>query len=105
VSPGTATLRTLSRAELDRSLAWRTGRLLFEGQTLGEVLQELGRYSSVEFVVNDESLRQLEIGGSFPAGPRSADALAQMLVDGFGLRVRHAPGRIYIEKAASSTAD
>lgn len=102
VTHGAATVHTVSDEEIARALAWRSGMLLFDGQRLGDVVQELRRYTDVEFVVTDESVRRLEIGGSLPAGPKGAQALSRMLVDGFGLDVRREGQRIYIGAPAPS---
>jgi len=90
-------VRTVPDAEIARLLAWRSGRLTFENEPLGDVARELSRYTNAELVIADQALRQLEIGGSFPAGPQGTDALAHMLQDGFGLQVRREAGHIYIE--------
>jgi len=90
-------VHTLSDNEIARLLSWRSGRLFFENESLGNVAEELNRYTNSQFVIADEALRRLEIGGSFSAGPRGADALVHMLEDGFGLRARREGGRIYID--------
>lgn len=88
--------RQLSPAELARSMAWRDGTLYFENQPLGEIVDELGRYTSVQLIVDDK-LRSMPMGGTFQASPQGTEALLQMLEQGFGLTVRREPGRVYIE--------
>ena len=53
-------------ADLNRALAWRHHRLIFENQPLPEVLAELARYRSGRVVIfRDESLKTLPVTGSF----------------------------------------
>jgi transmembrane sensor len=94
-SVATAT-RRLSAAELARSMAWRDGTLYFENQPLGEIVDELGRYTALQLIV-DEKLRTLPMGGTFQASPQGTEALLQMLEQGFGLTVRRVSDRVYIE--------
>ena len=100
-----AAIRTLPPAELTRSVAWRSGVLYFENQPLSDVIDELGRYTVLQLVVNDERIRHLPVGGTFQANPQGADALLTMLTDGFGLRIRRESGRVYIENAASAHSE
>ncbi len=95
---GSADIRLLKEAELARSLAWRQGTLNFDNQPLGVAIEELGRYTPMEIVVEDPVLRQLPVGGTFQANPDGAEALLAMLEDGLGLRVRrNGEHRVYIE--------
>jgi transmembrane sensor len=95
---GTATAtRSLSSAELARSVAWMDGTLYFERQPLGDVVDELSRYTTVRLIVDDEKLRQLSVGGTFQASPQGAEALLTMLQQGLGLQVRREENRVYIE--------
>jgi transmembrane sensor len=95
-----AELRALSAADLTRSVAWRSGSLYFENRPLGEVLEELERYTSLQVTVTDGSLRKLPVGGTFQANPQGAEMLLDMLRDGLGLRVRRENDHVYISRAA-----
>jgi transmembrane sensor len=88
----------LSAAELDRLVAWRTGALYFENRPLSDVVDELGRYTPLTLVIDDEKLRELPVGGSFQANAQGAESLLVMLQQGFGLNVRREGGRAYIEQ-------
>ena len=56
----------IETADMDRVLAWRHHRLIFENQPLPEVLAELARYRSGRLVIlRDESLKTLPVTGSF----------------------------------------
>jgi transmembrane sensor len=56
----------VEEADVDRTLAWRHHRLIFENQPLPEVLAEVARYRSGRLVIlRDESLNTLPVTGSF----------------------------------------
>ncbi|MGC8519797.1 MAG: FecR family protein [Steroidobacteraceae bacterium] len=81
-------LHTLPPQQLSRLLAWRTGSLYFQDQPLGEVADELMRYTRLKIQFSDPQLRQLRVGGTFRTSPAGAQALLSMLHDGFGMRIR-----------------
>ena len=56
----------VEEADIDRTLAWRHHRLIFENQPLPEVLAEVARYRSGRLVIfRDDSLNTLPVTGSF----------------------------------------
>jgi transmembrane sensor len=94
-------LRDLDEAQLARLLAWRGGSLDFEDQPLGDVADELMRYTNLKIEFSDPALRQLRVGGTFRTSPEGAEALLTLLHDGFGMTVRRdGPDRVYIEEPA-----
>jgi len=91
---GSATVVTLKDDALAARLAWRTGMLVFDGQTLAAALEEFSRYTSARFAI-DPQLRDLQIGGYFPAGDTAA--LLDALRANFGIEsARGADGTIRI---------
>ncbi len=50
-----------------RELAWREGKLAFEGQTLGEAAAEFARYSDTRIQVRDADLAREPVTGLFAA--------------------------------------
>jgi transmembrane sensor len=54
-------------AELQRQLAWREGRIAFEGETLGQAAAQFARYSDVRIVIGDSALAEERITGLFLA--------------------------------------
>lgn len=82
-------------------LAWRSGKLVFAGQTLTEVLAEFSRYTATRFVVTDPQLQQVRIGGYFPAGDTAT--LRESLRVNFRIdSTQGADGVIYIGPRHSS---
>jgi transmembrane sensor len=91
-------IRSLNAAQLNRLLAWRKSTLYFQDEPLGDVVNELMRYTTLKIEITDDSLRQLPVGGTFQTSPEGAEALLTMLQDGFGAKVRRVgTHEVYIE--------
>jgi transmembrane sensor len=88
VRGGATEVRSLEPAQLTRSLAWRTGFIVFKDERLEDVVKELNRYTKLKIVIGDERLRKLGIGGTFETNEEGAEALLANLEEGFGLKVR-----------------
>ncbi|MNL26989.1 fec operon regulator FecR [compost metagenome] len=77
---GGSTLVGVAAREIDRSLAWREGRLAFEGETLAQAAAAFARYGGPYIRVADPGLALEPITGLFaandPAGFSRAAALA-----------------------------
>lgn len=72
--------------------------MYFQDETLGDVADELMRYTHLKIEISDPELRQLRVGGTFRSGPEGADALLKLLHDGFDMTIRRdGPDRVYIE--------
>ena len=54
-------------AQVHRQLAWQSGQLAFEGETLAQAAQEFSRYSDTRIVIDDPALAKEEIAGLFKA--------------------------------------
>ena len=78
-------VQDLSVSEVVRSLSWREGLLTFSGETLAEVIDEVGRYTDTEVLIVDPAIRDMRIGGVFRTG--ETDALLDVLETSFGIRV------------------
>jgi transmembrane sensor len=91
-------IRALNPTQLNRLLAWRKSTLYFQDEPLGDVVDELMRYTTLKIEITDDSLRQVPVGGTFQTSPEGAEALLTMLEDGFGAKVRRAgANEVYIE--------
>lgn len=58
-------IRAVAAPELARQLAWRDGHLVFEGETLTEVVAKLNRYNRRQMKIVDQSIARKSIGGTF----------------------------------------
>jgi len=74
-------IRPVSPEEIDIKLSWRQGSLVFRGESLEKAVAEIGRYTTVEFVIVDENLKKVRIAGMFKAG--DVDGLLATLRENF----------------------
>ncbi len=65
---GNAKVDKIDSNDMEASLSWRQGNIVFRGETLEEALVEVSRYTDVEFIITDESIKGLRIAGMFKAG-------------------------------------
>ncbi|MFC5345248.1 FecR family protein [Brevundimonas staleyi] len=65
-SPSTSSV-TVSPDVVTRELAWRDGKIAFEGETLAEAAATFARYSDTRIVILDEALAREPITGLFAA--------------------------------------
>ena len=63
-----AEITAVSPEEIEVKLSWRNGDLIFRGEPLEEAVREVGRYTSVEFVILDDDLKKIRVAGWFKAG-------------------------------------
>lgn len=77
---GGAELVAVAARDIDRSLAWREGKLAFEGETLAQAAAAFARYGGPRIRITDPGLAQEPITGLFaandPVGFSRAAALA-----------------------------
>jgi len=72
----------IAKVNVDAATSWRRGQLVFVRQPLGQVVDEINRYSEKKIVVADAALAQAPITGGFPEGDVEAFVRA---VEGYGL--------------------
>ena len=75
--------KSLLSDDIEVELSWREGRLIFRSEPLERALREVERYTTVEFVLLDESLRTRTLSGRFRAG--DVEALLASLRVNFGI--------------------
>jgi transmembrane sensor len=51
--------------DIDRSLSWRSGQLIFDGETLGQAAAEFNRYNTIQVTIDDPALAQEKLVGRF----------------------------------------
>ena len=56
-----------SVADIERTLAWREGKVAFAGETLREAANEFNRYNDVKIVIEDPDVARMRFGGYFRA--------------------------------------
>lgn len=83
--------------EIEKKLAWRSELLIFEGETLEQVIQDVSRYTPNEIIIRDPNLQNLRITGVFPTGKVSA--LMHTLDESFNIDVAYGKDkRIYLSR-------
>jgi len=75
----------LAAPEVTRKLAWRQGMLVFNGETLPNVVADVSRYTDVQIEIADPTLKDLKVGGYFKVG--EIDPMLEALESSFGVRV------------------
>jgi transmembrane sensor len=94
-------LQSLEAPAIARRLAWRSGKWIFEGETLAEVLREVARHSDRRIVIADPALASLRIGGYFDVG--DVDGLMAALEAGFGIVVEREGDALHLAAAPRAT--
>ena len=63
-----AEIQQIEAEEVSRRQSWREGMLVFSGEPLEQVVDEISRYTTVSIEIDDPELRELQIGGRFRVG-------------------------------------
>ena len=93
------TIEVVETEKLTQRQAWRKGMLVFSGETLEQVVEEISRYTTMSIEIADPEVRNIQIGGRFKVG--DVDNMFQALEANFGLEVE----RISYNKARLKLAD
>jgi len=73
--------------DMQRRLAWRKGFLVFEGEPLAQVVEEISRYADIDIVILNPDAGSLRVGGQLPID--SPRVMVDSLKEVFGLEVRY----------------
>jgi transmembrane sensor len=86
-------------ADIERSLAWREGQIVLEGETLDQAVAQFNRYNTKQLVITDQSLAQEKLVGQFRATEPGnfADAVATTL----GANIKETGDTIQLSRAKS----
>jgi transmembrane sensor len=82
---GSTEISRIEPARISRKLDWRDGTLMFDGDSLEQVVREVSRYTSVNIVIEDAALREQRFGGYFRVG--EVEDLLGTLESDYGVRV------------------
>jgi transmembrane sensor len=58
-------LQSMSAADINRKLAWRDGILIYAGEPLSHVVEDVSRYSDIHIMIADPALKDIPVGGYF----------------------------------------
>jgi len=65
VSADQPQIQTLKKDDLTALVSWQQGKLIFNGETLAEAMQQVSRYGDVEFKIADSALAAIPVVGLF----------------------------------------
>lgn len=83
--------RAVRKVHSERELAWAEGRLIFENESVSEVVEQFNRYNRLQLHIADASLANRLVSGVFSASdPESFIAFMQT---GMSLRVERREGK------------
>ncbi len=77
-------------------LAWREGMIVFQGETLAEVVKEIDRYTPLSFKLIDQDIAGISVGGFFKAG--DLEQLLLVLEQNFGVASTRQENEILLSK-------
>jgi transmembrane sensor len=83
LSKGKDTIVTKSKTEIEQALAWQQDALVFDGQTLAQVLVELNRYSAQRIELETQELADIRIAGYFKID--NMDSFFSAVENNFGI--------------------
>jgi len=78
-------IQQLKQHDIEQQLAWRKGLLLFAGEPLAQVIDEVNRYTKLDIQIIDADIADLSIGGQFKVG--ETEAMLKVLQTSFGINV------------------
>ena len=88
-----------SPQQINASLGWLQGKLVFDEVSLAEAARQFNRYGDKQLVIKDPVAARIGIGGVFDAG--NVEAFARLLHAGFGLEVEVKGQQIEVSSPAS----
>ncbi len=83
-----------STQDIARSLRWRKSLLIFKGGSLETLVARINNFNDKKLVLEDDSVRQTQLGGSFDA--TNLQGFARLLQDGFGFTLKDTGSEIRI---------
>lgn len=95
-STGSVAAVPVEPALIRRELAWREGRIAFEGETIGQAAAQFARYSETRIAIDDPSIAAEQITGLFQAN--DPVGFAQAIASSFGLRAEIAAGEVRLSR-------
>ncbi|WP_417624337.1 FecR family protein [Paremcibacter congregatus] len=74
-------------AEPAEAVAWQEGKLIFNGDKLQDVVEEIGRYTNTPISIADESLKELSLYGIFNA--RDTEGILAAISSALPVTIEH----------------
>ncbi len=90
------TAEVSSPVDLNSELAWHKGMVLFNGETLEQVVNEIGRYTPLNFKILDPEIASVQVGGYFKTG--DMEQLLVILEQNFGVQSQRRGNQIELSR-------
>lgn len=84
IRSGTVAVTELAPQLVRQRIAWEDGVIEFDGDTLGQAVEEFNRYRTTPLVIGEPRLASIRIGGTFKSS--NSDAFLLALEQSFGIR-------------------
>lgn len=78
-------LEEITVSDVAKRVSWTKGVLIFAGESLEDVVQEISRYTDVSIEFSTPEIKNIRIGGNFPVG--ETEAMFSSLETNFGLQI------------------
>jgi transmembrane sensor len=86
----------MSPGQLSSGLAWREGAIVFDGQSLGDAVAEIARYTDARIIISDPEIAALRVGGRFRTD--NVQGFFDALPSALPVSVRRTPdGLVYLD--------
>ena len=85
-------IKQLVASQIEQQLAWRKGMLMFQGEPLQNVVEEVSRYTDLKIIIPERSAREMKVGGLFKVG--DTESLFEALRDGFDIHVKEVSSNV-----------
>ncbi|MDC1513892.1 FecR domain-containing protein [Porticoccaceae bacterium] len=79
-------VQVMVASQLEQDLSWRHGMLIFKGEPLQSVVDEISRYTDLKIIIPERHAREMKVGGLFKVG--DTESLFEALRDGFDIHVK-----------------
>lgn len=86
--------KTAREVNVDRSLAWRSGKIIFDDTPLADAIKELGRYYPGRIVLTKGVNKTIRISGVFPSN--KASSAIRAIAQNNGISVTETVGDLLI---------
>jgi len=81
--------------EMEKNLSWQHGQIIFDGERLDKVVEDINRYTELEIIVSDAQTKKFLISGFFLTS--DVKAILTSLETGFGIDVEYSEsGKVYL---------
>jgi len=101
---GAIHIEKMAPEKIVTNLSWQDGNIVFEGETLEEAIDEISRYTTVEFEIIDDRIRGVRVAGVFKSG--DINGLLMTLYENFDIAsLRVGEGRIQLALSAEGDAN